>query len=161
MPTRKAFSSPALKRSRGPRFCMPILACTLGLWAKMLGACHAGQWSVSIETGERLVAVTRRAAVYLGLLGMIYAKSGQPEKALTMREDLILRREAGEYVSPIAFLVIDYAVGDMRTARDELEVYLADGNGWGISVMLGCYLDDFAADPLCAEMLPKMGWPLP
>ncbi len=135
---------------------------TLGLWAKMLAACHSGQWSVSIETGERLVAVTRRASVYLGLLGMAYAKSGQPEKALAMKDELMLRREAGEYVGPIAFLGIHYALGDLQGARADLEAYLEEfGNGWGIVVMLGCYIDDIAADPLCAEMLRKMDLALP
>jgi serine/threonine protein kinase/tetratricopeptide (TPR) repeat protein len=129
----------------------------LGLWAKMLAACHAGQYPLSIELGERLCAITRRAAVYLGLLGMAYAKAGQPEKAHTMRDELTLRKETGEFVGPIAFLAIDYAVGDMQAARADLEAYEGDaGNGWGMVVMLGSYVDEVAADPLCADLMPTL-----
>ena len=129
----------------------------LGLWAKMLAACHAGQYTMSIETGERLCAITRRAPTYLGLLGMAYAKAGQPEKALAMREEMTLRRESGEFVSPGAFLPIDYALGDMQAARADLEAYIAEGaNGWGIFVMMGSYLDDIGADPACTDLMPAL-----
>jgi serine/threonine protein kinase/tetratricopeptide (TPR) repeat protein len=127
----------------------------LGLWAKMLAACHVGQYPLSIELGERLCAITRRAAVYLGLLGMAYAKAGQPEKAHAMRDELTLRKESGEFVGPIAFLAIDYAVGDMQAVRADLEAYDA-GNGWGMVVMLGSYVDDIVADPLCADLMPTL-----
>jgi serine/threonine protein kinase/tetratricopeptide (TPR) repeat protein len=126
----------------------------LGLWAKMLATCHAGQYSMAIELGERLCAITRRAAVYLGLLGMAHAKAGQPEKAHAMRDELTLRKETGEFVGPIAFLAIDYAVGDWQAARADLEAYDGDaGNGWGMVVMLGSYVDDVAAQPLCANLM--------
>ena len=95
---------------------------------------------------------------YLGLLAMAYAKSGQPEKALAMKDELMLRREAGEYVGPIEFSGVTTRWETYR-ALAPISRYLEEfGNGRGIVVMLGCYIDDIAADPLARRCCGRWTW---
>jgi hypothetical protein len=88
---------------------------------------------------------------------MAYGMSGQRDKALALHEELVQRQQAGEYISPVAFLAIDAGLRDVEAVRADILAYLEDGgNGWAIEVALGSYLDEFATHPACAELLRRI-----
>lgn len=131
----------------------------LGLWSKQRATTGLGRWDESIEIGERLVSLTRHAALFCGLLGMSYALAGQREKALAIRRELVLRREAGEYVAPFCLLNVDVGLDDLESARhDLLEVLEEGGAGWSGNVVLGPSMAKLRDYPPTAELLRKLDW---
>ncbi len=132
----------------------------LGMWTKQRATAALGRWDESIEIGERLVSLTRHAALFCGLLAMSYALAGQREKALAIRRELLLRREAGEYVAPFCLLNIDVGLNDLENSRRDLLEHLEEGGGtgWSGNVVLGPFLARLRAYPPTAELLRKLDW---
>jgi serine/threonine protein kinase len=132
----------------------------LGMWSKQRATSALGRWDESIEIGEKLVSLTRHAALFCGMLGMSYALAGQREKALEIRRELVLRREAGEYVAPFCLLTIDVGLDDLENSRCDLLEHLEEGGGagWSGNVVLGPFLAKLRGDPAAAELLRKLDW---
>lgn len=131
----------------------------LGLWAKQRAATALGRWDEAIATGEKLVSITRHTATFAGQLAMTYALAGQEEKAVAMRRELSLRREAGEYVTPLGFLAVDLGLGDIENMRRDLLEYLDEGgNGWGQGIVTGPLIRKFITDPAIADLLVRLEW---
>jgi serine/threonine protein kinase len=132
----------------------------LGMWSKQRATTALGRLDESIEIGEKLVSLTRHAALFSGLLGMSYALAGRREKALEIRRELLLRREAGEYVAHFCLLNIDVGLDDLESARRDLVEHLEEGGGtgWSGNVVLGPFLAKLRADSAAAELLRKLGW---
>jgi eukaryotic-like serine/threonine-protein kinase len=132
----------------------------LGMWSKQRATAALGRWDESIEIGEKLVSLTRHAALFCGMLGMSYALAGQREKALEIRRELVLRREAGEYVAPFCLLTIDVGLDDLEKSRCDLLEHLEEGGGagWSGNVVLGPFLAGLRAYPPTAELLRKLDW---
>ena len=137
----------------------------LGLWAKQRAATALGRWDEAIQTGEKLVSITRHAAIFTGQLAMTYAMAGQQERALAMRRELLLRREAGEYITPVGFLAVDLGLADIENIRRDLLEYLDEGgNGWGQGIVTGPLIRKFLTHPAIADLLVRLegfGFPKP
>jgi adenylate cyclase len=116
------------------------------------------RWDEATATIEKLVTIVRREGMYVGQLGLSYALSGAREKALEARQELTLRREAGEYITPTAFLAIDIGLHDEASAAKNLTDYIEDGgNGYGAAVILGQLFYRLADYPSCAEPWRRLG----
>ncbi len=131
----------------------------LGLWALHKATGALGRWDESIQTAEKLVAISRRGATFVGQLAMAYGLSGQREKALPLREELLLRRESGEFIAPAALLAVDLGLGDQQGTHDDLLAYLDDGgNGFGAAVILGpLFFDLLPTYPASADLMREKG----
>jgi len=133
----------------------------LGLWSLHKAKGALGCWEESIALAEKLVSIGRRAPVFVGQLGLAYGFSGQKEKARLLREELLMRRAAGEFISPPALLAIDVGLEDQQAAHDDLVAYIEDGgNGFGAMVMLGPHFSRLATYPSCMEVIQKVGLPI-
>ncbi len=130
----------------------------IGLWAKQRIIAGLGRWDEAIEIGERLVSLARHAAIFVSELGMTYALSGQRDKALAIRRELLLRRDAGEYISPAGFLLIDLGLSDVESIHRDLSKYAEEAPGWAGALGAGVYLAKFRTDPAIAEVFHKVGW---
>ncbi|MGB6874894.1 MAG: hypothetical protein WBD87_02560 [Candidatus Acidiferrales bacterium] len=131
----------------------------LGMWARQRAACGLARWDEAIETGERLISLTRHAAIFSGQLAMAYGMSGQREKALAIRRELLLRREAGEYITPLGFLTTDLGLDDVENIHHDLLEYLEEGaNGFGGGIVAGPFLAKFSTYPVIADLLRKISW---
>ena len=130
----------------------------LGLWAQEMAAGSLAQWDDAIETGERLAAVTRHSALFLGHLAKAYCMAGQKEKSLAILREVLQRQQIGEYISPMCLILIYTALNDAGNAQAALLAYIEDGgNGWGLEVAVGSYVDTLAVDKGCAELLRRIG----
>jgi hypothetical protein len=90
---------------------------------------------------------------------MTYAMAGQREKAVAMRRELLLRREAGEYITPISFLAVDLGLGNVENMRADLLEYLDEGgNGWGQGIVTGPLIRKFVTHPAIADLLERLEW---
>ncbi len=132
----------------------------LGLWSLHKAKSALGLWDESIAIAEKLASIARRGATFVGQLGLAYGLSGQKEKARALREELQMRRESGEYITPAALLAIDIGLEDAEASRHDLLAYIEDGgNGFGNIVMLGPFFYRLNAYPGCVEVLQKAGFP--
>ena len=130
----------------------------LGLWALLKATAALGRWEESIQTGEKLVAIGRRGATFVGQLAMAYGLAGQHEKALALREELLLRRESGEFSSG-ALLAVDLGLGDQQATHEDLLAYFEDGgNGFGAAIILGpLFFNRLPIYPASAELMREKG----
>jgi serine/threonine protein kinase/tetratricopeptide (TPR) repeat protein len=130
----------------------------LGLWALQMATCSLARWDEAIEAGEQLVSVTRHSALFLGNLAKAYALSGQREKSLAILREVLQRQQSGEYISPMCLILIHTALQDLDSAHAALVAYIEDGgNGWGLEIAVGPYVDTLAVDKRCAELLRRLG----
>ncbi len=131
----------------------------LGLWAKQRATTALERWDEAIETGETLISITRHATIFTGQLAMTYAMAGQQAKALAMRRELLLRRKAGEYITPVSFLAVDVGLGDVENMRADLLEYMDEGgNGWGQGIVTGPVIKKFIGHPAIADLFRRLEW---
>jgi serine/threonine-protein kinase len=119
----------------------------LALWT--LGASYGrlGYHDRAIAQFEKVVSVSARAPVFVGMLGFGLAHAGKTAAALALLDELRMRG-AREYVSPTAPVYIHLGLGN----RDDLCTALgqcADQGfgGLGLEGVIGPDLDEFAGDP--------------
>jgi len=130
----------------------------LGLWALQMATASLERWDDAIETGERLVSITRHSSIFVGHLAKAYALTGQRERALTLLREVLQRQQGGEYISPLCLILIHTALNDLENAHAALLDYIEDGgNGWGLEIAVGSFVDTLAVDKPCAELLRKLG----
>ena len=103
--------------------------------------------------------ISRRSALFVGTLGMCYARGGEREKALSLRKELEQRR-ATEEIAALCFCVLDLGLRDLDTAYQQLKAHLDEGGGsWGVEVSLGPVLDELEDDPRFVELFLRMHRP--
>ena len=127
----------------------------LALWVTTVSQCRLGQFERAIETAERLVSLSNRAPIFVGLLGHVYASSSRRAEASTSVEELRLRRSS-EYVVPTADLLIWIAMGDLEKCHEALTACLEDGvNGAAIVCWFAAFLPTLARDSRFARLLER------
>jgi serine/threonine protein kinase/Tfp pilus assembly protein PilF len=130
----------------------------LGLWSLHKASAMLGRWDEAIASGEKLVTLVRREGLYVGQLGLAYALSGQRAKAMELRQELLLRQENSEYVTPAALLAIDIGLEDEQSACTNLLAYVEDGgNGFGAAIILGPLFYRLAQYPTCTDVWNRLG----
>jgi TolB-like protein/Tfp pilus assembly protein PilF len=128
----------------------------LALWALTLAYSYLGEHGRAIEAGERLVSLSRRAPIFVSMLGLAHARAGDREKALALKKELLERR-ATEYVSTICLVVLDVALGDMENTLETLTTYVNEGgNGWPLEVSLNPLLDGLETDARFAAIFRRL-----
>ena len=132
-----------------PDFVQGLL--TLGLAHSRLG--HHGR---AIALFERIVSLSGRAPMSLGLLGFGLAVAGKTSDARASLDEL-RTRSAHEYVSLTTQCMILFGLGqrddffaDALTVADQGSV-----NGFGLEATFGPYLDDLAGEPRFTELFRR------
>lgn len=95
----------------------------LGLYALGLGSCLLGQYDRAIEAFSKLVSITNRASVVVGMLGSAYALAGRTGDARILLDEL-MDRTAFQYVDPIGVALIYIGLGDLEGVERQLGAVL-------------------------------------
>ena len=74
-------------------------------WPQTVALALDGRFDEAIAAAERVIARTR-APIFLGVMGMIYARAGRLADARRLAQELDERQSRGEYVVPAARLSI-------------------------------------------------------
>ncbi len=93
------------------------------------------RFEVAIEAGKKIATLTKSRAIGLGILGVIYARAGERERALEIARQL----EEGAASEPALgyyLAMIRCALGDEEVAIEWLE--RAEQAGVGILIILAC-----------------------
>jgi len=96
-----------------------------GLWLLGLSASALGRNQEAIEALEQVSSISR-APIYVGFLGLVYARSGRLEDANRLVRELEERSSRGEYVPAFAQLSISVGQGDFPAVRQTLGKALAE-----------------------------------
>jgi tetratricopeptide (TPR) repeat protein len=128
----------------------------LGLWVKGFACCKLGRYPRAIEALERLVFVSKRASLFVGTLGLAYALAGRRSDALVLLDEFD-RRNAQEYVSPHARLLIELGLGDRDRIYKTFQSCI-DGKvpGFSLEFTIGPYIDDLDSEPRFAEIFRRL-----
>ena len=98
----------------------------LGLWAQGMALCGLGRNEEAIKAFERAVTMSR-APLFVGLLGLAYARAGRADDAARLLQELKDRSAQGEYVPKRALLHIYVGQGDVPAIRRALSDALEEG----------------------------------
>jgi len=91
----------------------------LGLWLRGLALCGLGRNEEAIESLER-VATLSRAPIFMGVLGLGYARAGRIDDATRLLREMEDRGSRGEFVPAFAPLAIHVGLGDLPAMRRTL-----------------------------------------
>ena len=128
----------------------------LALWVTSLSHCRLGQFDAATETAGRLLTLSDRAPIFVGLLGYVHAVAGRTDLALGCIGELQSRR-AHEYVVPTADLLIWVGLCDSANALTSLAACVNDGvNGAVIECWLGTHLIALARDSRFAPFFHRL-----
>jgi TolB-like protein/Tfp pilus assembly protein PilF len=96
-----------------------------GLWAHGIALCALGRNEEAIDALERAVTASR-APLFVGLLGLAYARAGRLDDTARLLHELEDRSSRGEYVPTRALLHIYVGQGDLPAIQRALSKALAE-----------------------------------
>ncbi len=127
-----------------------------GLWALTLSLCGSRRYTESIEVAQRLVSITRRAPVFLSLLGLAYARAHQTDKAQEILKELH-DRGATEFITTWSLLTVQLGLKNRDVAlRHFWEYYESGGRGWEVQVAFAPLFPKLREDPEVQEIYRRM-----
>ena len=125
----------------------------LGLWARGVSLCSLGRAAEAIVTFERAVTLSR-APLFVGLLGLAFARAGRLEDAARLLSELQDRAGRGEYVPAFTLLAIHVGRRDVPVIRTALAQVLGESTApSSIRATTGEFLEEFRSDPEIDRML--------
>jgi len=128
----------------------------VGLWANSLAHCWLGRYEAGIEALERLVTISRRAALFVGMLGWAYGKATRSADARPLVKEL-RERSRTEYVGPVSTVLVHSGVGDREGVLASLNE-AADNRASpvALNLVLGPEFDELATEPRFHEVLGRL-----
>ena len=119
----------------------------LALWARGASLSALGRHEEAIADFERAVTMSR-TPIFVGLLGLGYARGGRLDDAKRLLRELEERASRGEYVQPATRLSIFVGLGDTAGMARELSSAIADDTPpLSILATSGPLLKEFRDDP--------------
>jgi hypothetical protein len=95
-------------------------------WPLTIALAIAGRVDDAVATAEELVARSR-APMYLGVLGMAYARAGRRAEAERLLRELDERESRGEYIVPLARLAVSLGLHDVDAVSTALAMCVDGG----------------------------------
>jgi TolB-like protein len=131
----------------------------LGLWLRGLALCGLGRNEEALVSLER-AATLSRAPIFVGVLGLAYARAGRLDDATRLLRELEDRGSRGEYIPAFAPLSIHVGQGDLPEMRRTLSDVLAESTSpFTLRFTSGQFLDAFRSDPEIHQLLFELyGW---
>ncbi len=125
-------------------------------WAKGLSLCLLGRNDEAVETLEKVVAASR-APIYMGLIGLAYARTGRRDDANRLLHELEDRGSRGEYIPAFSLVDIYVGLGDIPAVRKALARAQAESTpAFDLAATSAIFLDEFRSDPEIKRMLVEM-----
>ena len=130
-----------------------------GLWAHGMALCGLGRNEEAAEALERAVTASR-APLFVGLLGLAYARGGRLDDTARLLHELEDRSSRGEYVAPRAFLHIYVGQGDLAAIRGTLSQMVAEPTPpFVLRTTSAAFLEAYRSDPEIDRLLSKLYGP--
>jgi serine/threonine protein kinase/Tfp pilus assembly protein PilF len=128
----------------------------LALWAHGVALCGLGRAEDAIEPFER-AATLSRAPLFVGLLGLAFARAGRAEDAARLLSELEDRAGRGEYVPALTRLLIHVGRRDVPAIRTALAQALAEPTAPPpIRATTGDLLEELRSDPEIDRLLREL-----
>lgn len=124
---------------------------------RILGLSHA--MAGDLATAERVLRealeLPGAGAYTTSALGWVLARTGRPDDARALLNDLTLRRERG-YVSAAAFAMLHLGLHDLNAALDWTERAYEERRGWLAYLKVNPLFDPVRSEPRFDELVAKM-----
>lgn len=128
----------------------------MGLWPSALNLSRLGRHDEAIATNERMIKLSR-APFYVGILGFAYGQGGRGDDALRLLHELEERQSRGEYVAPVATLMIHAALRDVEAIRLALQACVDDETPpLSIQSTAGPLLEEMRGDAEIDRLLDRL-----
>ena len=126
----------------------------IAIYVMGMSRMQQSRYAEALELMERSASMAGRAPFYLGLLGNFYARSGSPERARAILEEL--DASPAGYVPPHAYAYVYAGLGDLDKAFAWQTKARADGAS--PFNYFSPVIESMQADPRHDEELAAMGW---
>ena len=124
-----------------------------GLWAHGIALCGLERNEEAIEALERAVSMSR-APIFVGLLGLAYARASRLDDTTRLLKELEDRRSRGEYVPAWTLLGIYVGQGDLPAICRTLSNALAEATPpLMVRATSGLFLEAYRRDPEIQRLL--------
>jgi len=129
------------------------------LWVRSLALSALGRNEEAIASMERALIVSR-APIFVGILGLVYARAGRREDAMRLLGEVEDRASRGEYIPSFSKITIHVGLGDLPGLRASLaEAISAATSPVPVRVICGKYLEEFRSDPEVHRLHSELfGW---
>ena len=128
----------------------------IGLWFLGLALCGLERYEEAIGALERTVTLSR-APIFVGLLGLGYARAGRYDDANHLLNELEDRGSRGEYVPAFAPLAVHVGLGDVPAMRRALAAAVAESTPpLTLRASSGPFLEAFRNDPEINRLLVEL-----
>jgi Flp pilus assembly protein TadD len=95
----------------------------IGLYGLGLASCQTGDYDGGVEACSRLVEITNRGSIAVGMLGHAYAAAGRTRDAKLLLDELV-ERGSRQYVDPLCPMLIYSGHKDWDNVADQLEALI-------------------------------------
>ena len=134
--------------------CNPTIL--FGLWQRGMALSGLGRHEEAVEALERAVTLSR-APIFVGILGLAYARAGRYDDATRLLHELEDRGSRGEYIPAFAPLTILTGLGDLPAIRQALAATVAETTPpLSLRASAGHFLDEFRSDPEINRLLVEL-----
>jgi TolB-like protein len=126
------------------------------LAARTYALCGLREYERAIDAATRVVALSR-APRFVGELGYLYGIAGRTDDALRLLAELEDRQGRGEFVTPLAHLLIQAGLGDLAGIRAALHACVNDRTPpLPIKVSCGQTLEAHRSDATISDLLDAL-----
>jgi serine/threonine protein kinase/tetratricopeptide (TPR) repeat protein len=124
---------------------------------RLLGLAYTqlGQWDEAAASFREAIAVSASPALAIAGLGGVAVARGRPDEARAILADLAARYRT-EYVTPVAFVMLHAALGDVDQAFTWLDRAYDERRGWLVYLNVEPMLDGLRGDPRFRRLLERM-----
>jgi tetratricopeptide (TPR) repeat protein len=125
-------------------------------WFRGLALSGLGRDGEAIEELGHIVTVSR-APMFVGFLGLAYARAGRLDDATSLLRELEDRASRGEYVPAFTRLAIYVGQGDLSAIRRTLSSVVDEATApFTLSATYGPFLQSFRSDPEVDRLLSEL-----
>jgi tetratricopeptide (TPR) repeat protein len=132
----------------------------IALYGLGLASCQTGDHDGGVEACSRLVEITNRASVAVGMLGHCYAAAGRPGDAKLLLDELT-ERGARQYVDPLCPMLIYSGLKDWDNVADQFEALIrVSGPAPNVAFLISPCLEELAAQPRFQRLFRRLRLPV-
>ncbi len=132
----------------------------IALYALGLASCQIGDHDGGVEACSRLVEITNRGSIAVGMLGYAYAAAGRTSEAKLLLDELA-ERGSRQYVDPMCPMLIYSGLKDWDNVADQLEALIqVSGPFANVACLISPCLEELAAQPRFQRLFHRLRLPV-